>query len=210
MTAPRRRRRLIGSAIAAVLLVFVGVNGYTHSLDHVRYMAGTESPDLNCFACHVATQPDGPFARFYQEDYLSPLDVEVSEDGSRLYVTAEDADLLLVVDPEQREVVRSISVGSRPHSVAATGDGSTAYVTNRWSNTVSIVDLTEGVVTGEIPVGTGPSGLVLSPDESTLYVANTTSDNVSSRFARPRVSGTLDRSCSIPVWLTSFPDRPRF
>jgi YVTN family beta-propeller protein len=174
-----RRRRLIGSGIGVVLLVFVGVNGYTHSLEHVQYMAGTESPSLNCFACHVTTRPDGPFASFYQEDYLSPLDVEVSADGSSLYVTAEDLDRLLLVDPERREVLRSIPVGRRPHSVVATRDGGTAYVSNRWSNSVSIVDLSAGTVTGEIEVGTGPSALVLSPDESTLYVANTTSDNVS-------------------------------
>jgi YVTN family beta-propeller protein len=165
--------------VGLLVAVLVGFNGYRHSVEHVRYMSGTRSPSLNCIPCHVATQQDGVLAGLWQEQYLSPLDVEVSRDGAKLYVTAEDSDLLLVVDAREGRLERSIPVGRRPHTALVTANGSTAYVSNRWSNSISVVDLASGDVVSEIQVGIGPSGMAFGPDETTLYVANTTSNSVS-------------------------------
>jgi YVTN family beta-propeller protein len=165
--------------VAFLAFLVATVPGYRHSVKHVRHMSGNESASLNCLPCHVLSKQDGPIGRLVQRQYLSPLDIAVADDGERLYVTAEDSDVLLVVDVHEKRVVRSIPVGSRPHSVVVSADGKAAYVSNRWSSSVSIVDLAAGEVTGDLPVGTGPSGLALTPDGSKLYVANTVSNDIS-------------------------------
>jgi YVTN family beta-propeller protein len=175
-----RRRRwplLAGAAFLAGLMV--AIPGYRHSVEHVRHISGSESASLNCVPCHVLSKQDGPIGRLLNREYLSPLDIAVADDGSRLYVTAEEGDVLLAVDLREKRVASSIPVGRRPHSVVLSPDGRAAYVSNRWSNSVSIVDLRAGEVTGELPVGTGPSGLALTPDGSALYVANTVSNDIS-------------------------------
>ena len=179
MSAGRGRSWLLVGGGALVAFLFVALPGYLYSVNHVQYMAGSESASLNCVPCHVLSKQNSPIGRFLQRDYLSPLDIAVTDDGEWLYATAEDSDVLLAVDLREKRVASTIPVGSRPHSVVVTGDRKTAYVSNRWSNSVSIVDLTAGEVTGELPVGTGPSGLALTPDGSTLYVANTVSNDIS-------------------------------
>jgi YVTN family beta-propeller protein len=179
VSAGRVRSWLLAAGAALVAFLFVALPGYLFSVEHVRYMAGSESASLSCVPCHVLSKPDSPIGRLLQRDYLSPLDIAVADDGEWLYATAEDGDVLLAVDLRENRVARTIPVGSRPHSVVVSGDRKTAYVSNRWSNSVSIVDLTAGEVTGELRVGTGPSGLALTPDGATLYVANTVSNDVS-------------------------------
>jgi YVTN family beta-propeller protein len=168
---------MAGSAL--VIGVAVAIPGYHYSAEHVRYISGNESASMNCLPCHVLSKQNGPLSRFVNRPYLSPLDLAVSDDGAWLYVTAEDSDLLLEVDLQEKRVARSIPVGGRPHSVVLSPDGTTAYVSNRWSHSVSIVDLPRGEVTGELAVGSGPSGLALTPDGSTLYVANSVSNDIS-------------------------------
>ncbi len=179
MSARRGGPRSLLAGLALLAFLFVAANGYRHSVEHVQHMAGSESAGLNCVPCHLLSKQDGPIGRLLQREYLSPLDLAVTDDGEWLYVTAEDSDVLLAVDLREKRVASSIPVGNRPHSVVVSPDRNTAYVSNRWSNSVSIVDLTAGEVIGELPVGTGPSGLALTPDGSTLYVANTVSNDIS-------------------------------
>ena len=75
---------------------------------------------IGCVSCHVYPERDGLLANMLNEDYLSPLNAAVSEDGSRLYVIAQDADLLIEVDLNSREVLSNTKVGRRPHSAILT------------------------------------------------------------------------------------------
>ena len=180
MRTVRRGQSLLKAAILLSVIV-VGVAGVGHrwSSRHVRYISGNESASLNCLPCHVYTKQDGLLGRIWQRRYLSPLDIAVSPDGSWLYVTAEEGDALLVVDPHGARVVDEIAVGKRPHSVVLSRDGNTAYVSNRWSNTVSVIDLAIHRITRILEVGSGPAGLAVGPDGLFLYVANSVSNDIS-------------------------------
>lgn len=167
------------AVILAVAAVVVLTPGYYFSRRHVRFMSGNESAGLNCMPCHLYLQQGGLLTKLRERDYLSPLHLAVSPDGTRLYVTAEEADALLVVDATEGAVLRRIAVGRQPHSVVLHPDGRTAYVSNRWSNSVSVVDLTSGSAVDTLAVGGGPAGLALTRDGSSLYVANGTSDDIS-------------------------------
>ena len=65
------------------------------SVEHVLYMTGGVEHPIGCVSCHVYPERDGFVANVFNEDYLSPLNATVSDDNSRLYVVAQDADQLI-------------------------------------------------------------------------------------------------------------------
>lgn len=177
MTA--RRRGLVVGVPATVILLTLPAVGHHWSADHARYMSGIESASLNCLPCHVYTAQEGPLGRLLQEVYLSPLEIAVASNGKRLYLTAEESDLLLVIDPGSQQVVNRIPVGRFPHSVVLSRDEAYAYVSNRWSDNVMEIDLSAARVSREFVVGAGPAGMALDRQGRFLYVANSTSNDIS-------------------------------
>ena len=167
------------AAILGVLAVGILTPGYYFSRRHVRFMSGDESAGLSCMPCHLYLQPGGLLTKLSEREYLSPLNLAVSTNGARLYVTAEEADALLEVEVSTSSVLRHVEVGRQPHSVVLHPDGHLAFVSNRWSNTVSVVDLAAGTVLESLDVGAGPAGLAVTPDGLSLYVANAASDDIS-------------------------------
>ena len=111
--------------------------------------------------------------------YLTPVEAKFSADGTKLYVVCEDANLLLVVDPQQRAVVGRVAVGEKPKDVAISPDGKTLYVSNEWSDTVSEIDAATGKVRRTLATGWGPIGLATDREGRTLYVANSIGNDVS-------------------------------
>lgn len=142
-------------------------------------MAGSESATMSCLPCHAYLDPDGWLAERQREEYLSPLEIEVSPSGDRLYVTAEEAGSLLAVDAASGAVVDRIAVGRQPNGIALSRDGRIAFVSDRRADNVAVVDLVSGSVTAWIPVGAAPAGVAISGDESRLFVANSVSNDVS-------------------------------
>ena len=149
------------------------------SRQHVNDITAVDDHPLNCLSCHMYIQKDGVIAKLINEDYLSPFNMAVSSDGSKLYVIAQEGNALLVVDIEANKVIDKISVGEKPHSVALKNDGKTAFVSNQWADNVYEIDLSLSKVVDTLKTGSGPAGLVLSVDEKFLYVVDTYSSEVS-------------------------------
>ena len=161
--------------VAGVLIYFPGKK---QAREHVNYMTAVEDHPLNCVSCHLYMIDKGPVAKWINKDYYSPLNIAVSSDKNTLYVVAQDADELMVVNVSNKQVIKHIPVGDYPHSIVLSVDGKTAYVSNQWADNVSVVDLGTGVVTDTIGTGNGPSGMVLGNDEKYLYVVNTFSSDL--------------------------------
>jgi len=161
-----------------LLLIFVFVQGYRHSTKHVLEINAGQPHPMNCISCHVYPQRNGLVAEYLNEEYLSPLNITVSPEGDRLYVTAQDGNALLIVDPDQRKVISKIDVGIFPHSVVLSKDAKTAYVSNQWSYNISVIDLEDNLVKDTLIAGIGPAGMVID-DANNLYVANTYSSDMS-------------------------------
>lgn len=146
---------------------------------HVNYKTAVEDHPLLCTSCHLYNQKDGLIAKLVNKDYYSPLNMDVSKDGSRLYVVAQDGNCLLIVDTENLKVLHKIIVGKHPHSVVLDEDGKMAYVSNQWADNVSVVDLVKLSVPDTLKTGSGPADLVLSSNGGFLYVVNSYSSNLS-------------------------------
>jgi YVTN family beta-propeller protein len=112
-------------------------------------------------------------------EYKTPFNLEVSQDGGRVYVACEASDELAVVDTSTRTVVAEIEVGNLPHGICLSPDGETAYVSNRGDDTVSVIGLSAMKVVDTIVVGDEPHGMVTDVAGRTLYVANAGSADIS-------------------------------
>jgi YVTN family beta-propeller protein len=114
---------------------------------------------------------------------------------SKLFVTSNNADALIIIDTGLNGVVGQVNTsapigllgsgkvvpkGSNPNSVTLSPDEKTAYVTNGGANDVAVIDLSGKVpvVKGLIPTGWQPNSSSVSADGTTLLVVNGKSDPV--------------------------------
>jgi YVTN family beta-propeller protein len=113
-----------------------------------------------------------------------PSGMALSPDGTRLYVTATNIDVLSVIDTATNQLVTEMDLnvfgdglqGLYPDAVTVSGDGSRIYVADAGINAVQVIDVdtTQRTFTprGFIPTGWYPSAVALSADGTTLYVAS--------------------------------------
>lgn len=113
------------------------------------------------------------------ENYLTPVELKISRDATKLYVVCEDSDELLVLDRLSQRVLAKISVGHKPQDVAIAPDGRSLYVSNQWSDTVSVIDAANFKVRATLKSGWGPVGLTTDRPGKILYVANSISNDIS-------------------------------
>lgn len=146
---------------------------------HVEHYTGDAVKTTNCILCHVDAKSGSWRDRWEKPRYMTPRGIAACPDGTKLYVTAQDADLLLEVDPVQGKVTAEIPVGRRPHTAVLSNDCRRAYVSNEYSHSISVVDLVEHQVVASLPSGVAPEGLALSKRAETLYVANWLSHDIS-------------------------------
>ncbi len=169
----------VASITAVAGLVLALTVGYRGASDHVQHVMGGVPGPVNCTSCHIYMKKDSWVKGLLEETYLTPVDVAVSGDGSRLYVVAEEADVLLIVAVDESRVVGRVALGRRPHNIVLSQDGQRAYVSNSWSDNVSVIDLAQQHVVAVLETGNGPTGLALGPDEQHLFTANMYSDDIS-------------------------------
>ena len=110
---------------------------------------------------------------------------------TRLYVSAEEAGEVVVVDPARGEVVARIPVGKRPRGVKLSRDGKQLFVAlsgsprggpgvdesklppaDRAADGVGVIDLSTHKLVQTLPSGQDPESFDLSRDGKTLYVSN--------------------------------------
>lgn len=114
-----------------------------------------------------------------EPDYLTPVELQLSPDGGRLYIVCEGNDSLLALDTRTKKVVARVKVGHKPRGLALSPDARTVYVSNSWSDTVSEIDAAAFKVRRTLKTGWCPVGLTTDRAGKTLYVANSIGDNVS-------------------------------
>lgn len=169
------------SAILVVAALLFFVVGRRWAIGHVRYYTGAEPKPkmLNCLLCHAYAKVDSLVNRIAPPRYITPMNIAISSDGKQLYITAQDKGALLIVDANERRILREVEVGQRPHSVAVSKDNKLAYVSDELSDSISVVDLEKGKSIKNLPAGDAPAGVAISPDQTVLYVANWFSNDIS-------------------------------
>ena len=111
--------------------------------------------------------------------YKSPIQMALTRNGSRLYVSCENSGEVLFVDTSQRKVMGGVKVGKQPFGLALSPDESRIYVSSRRDDIISVVDTARMEVAKSISVGAEPHGLAVDSTGRWLYVANLGTDDIS-------------------------------
>ncbi len=175
----KRSKLLLSGGLLLALALLVHFPGRKLAREHVNSKTAVDDHPLLCTSCHLYTSTNKIVSKLINADYYSPFNLAVSVKGDRLYVVAQEADELLVVDAANNKVLNKIKVGKYPHSVVVDAENSKAYVSNQWADNVSVVDLDRNAVIDTLPTGNGPAGLSLSADGRVLYVVDSYSSNIS-------------------------------
>jgi DNA-binding beta-propeller fold protein YncE len=74
-----------------------------------------------------------------------PSGIQLSPDGSRLYVAYSTKGVVCVISALDHRSIAVAHVGESPQEIVLTRDGRRAYVSNAGSKSVSVLDLEEAV-----------------------------------------------------------------
>jgi len=74
------------------------------------------------------------------ENYASPLEVLLSQDGSRLYVLCQQSGEVRVLNANTYAVEKNIAVGHVPRGFSLSPDGARLFVVNSWDDSLSVID----------------------------------------------------------------------
>ena len=188
-------KRSVKIAILTAVLTVAGIIFFlpfhNWAKAHVNSKTGVDDHPLLCTSCHLYITNNKVISGLVNADYLSPINLAAPANGM-LYIVAQDRNAILVVDPEEGKVVKSIPVGEHPHSVIVDKACKFAYVSNQWADNVSVINLPLLKVTDTLKTAGGPAGMALSADGRSIYVVNSyTSDfsviDLSSREERKRL-----------------------
>jgi YVTN family beta-propeller protein len=113
--------------------------------------------------------------------------VEVSPDGSRVYVANNQANTVSVIDTASRSVVATIGVPGTPNWIAVTPDGARAYVTLPEDafgsfvpqDLVGVIDTATNTLLRTVHVGQSPYFLDVTSDGAWAFVTNYLSGTIS-------------------------------
>lgn len=103
--------------------------------------------------------------------YRGPHAMQTDRDG-KIWTTVEENHCLIVIDPERREVERTIFLGVPGHFLAQSPDGETIYVSAKEYPFVCEVDVATKTVRERIALPVGAQAIRVSPDGAKLYVGD--------------------------------------
>ena len=111
-------------------------------------------------------------------EYVSPIELLLSHDGSRLYVLCQQSDEVRVLDARTYKEMKRIDVGRVPRGFSLSPSGDRLYVANSWDDTVSVIDTKTLEVVATWAVTAEPSSVIGDREGKYLFVANRISNNV--------------------------------
>ena len=126
---------------------------------------------------------------------VRPHAIAVGRDGN-LYVTAELAQAVLVINPADGQVVAEIPTG-RPqsHVLALSPNGRNAYTSNAESGTISFLDMRKRTLELVVPAATHIQRVAVSADGRLVFTQDTTQPHI---VVLDAATGKLVRTISIP------------
>jgi PQQ-dependent catabolism-associated beta-propeller protein len=92
---------------------------------------------------------------------VTPVDLLMTRDGRRAYVSLGRANHIAVVDVASRKVLDYILVGQRPWGLQLNKDGSRLYVANGLSDDMTVIDTATDQPIISVPVGEIPYGIIV-------------------------------------------------
>ena len=95
-----------------------------------------------------------------------------SPDGKLIYVSAEEADSVDIIDVARGEVVKSVKVGDRPRGIGFLPNGTRAYVAAENADVVNVFDTATNDVITRIKAGKRTNGILVTPDGKRVFATS--------------------------------------
>jgi PQQ-dependent catabolism-associated beta-propeller protein len=108
-----------------------------------------------------------------------PERIDISPDGTRLFVSNEDDNAVSTIDIAKRSVTSEIPVGVEPEGIAASPDGKLVVVTSETTNMAHVIDLASQKLIANVLVDPRPRVAVWTADGSQLWVSSELGGTVS-------------------------------
>lgn len=108
-----------------------------------------------------------------------PLNVVLSPDRSRAYVSNFGSFDVSVVSTSTNSVIATIPVGAFPAGLAVAPNGNEVYVPNSGASSISVISASTNSVIATIPVPESPLVIAFTPDGTRAYVTHYTSKTIS-------------------------------
>jgi YVTN family beta-propeller protein len=140
-------------------------------------------------------------------DFRRPHGIEVSSDGTRVWVTCEGSQAVVELNAESGEIVDSWKTEQKiSHMLALTADEKTIFVANIGSGSATVIDRESGKVRS-ISTGAGAEGIAVTPDGSKVWVTNRGADTLSILDASDgKILRELGSEGSFPIRVEFTPD----
>jgi YVTN family beta-propeller protein len=128
--------------------------------------SGVGQPGTDEHVLHfIRTSDCGDIGSLDTGNYKRPHGIAVGQSGT-IYLTAETAESVLLIDPQDRRIMAAIPTGSKTsHMFALTRDEKKMYVSNVQSKTVSVLDVPSHKLADTVQTGSQNQRMTLSPDE---------------------------------------------
>src|SRR5580658_9758781 len=108
-----------------------------------------------------------------------PEQLAVSIDGTRLFISNEDAAEMSIIELASKKIEASYKVGEEPEGVGVSPDGKWVYVTCEATNEVHVFDVHAKKMVKKLTVPGRPRGIAFLPDGTRAYVTSETGGAVS-------------------------------
>jgi YVTN family beta-propeller protein len=140
-----------------------------------------------------------------------PETFDLSKDGTRLYVSNEDAGTATIVDAGTGQIVKTVPVGKEPEGVRVHPDGKTVWITGETDHDITIISADSGRRLGHIVVDKRPRGIAFTPDGLKAYVTCEVGGTVQAIDVRSRkIAATIKLPGEAkPMGVVAHPDGKR-
>jgi len=149
-------------------------------------------------------------ATFDLQGNTAPHGVEVSADGSRVWVTTEASGTVIELDAASGELINVWETGQNvSHMLTASHDETLLFVTNIGSGSVTVIDRRDDSVVS-IPTGAGAEGVDMRPGSDEVWITNRSAHTVSVLDAATgQITGSFASGGYFPIRVKFTPDGER-
>lgn len=142
-------------------------------------------PAYLCLAALLAGAATFPAGAAVFDGPTNSSPIALSLDNRLTWVVNPRDDTVSVIRNDKHLVLRTISVGDEPRSIAVDPNNTFAYVANAAGSSVSVIKITNDTIAGfkasvvkTIKTGAEPWNVVISPDGARVFVANSGQDSI--------------------------------
>jgi YVTN family beta-propeller protein len=171
-------------------LLYVALSGSPRAgpgVDESKLPPGDRAAD----GIGVVDLAGGKLVRTYQSGQ-DPESLDVSRDGTTLFVSNEETAEVSVLDVASGKVTHRVAIGREPEGVTVRPDGKMVYVTSEQDSDVAAIDTRTFAVVARVPGGPRPRTIVFAPGGRTAFVTDEMGAMVTVLdTARNRPAGTI-------------------